>query len=239
MEQGVQLYSRKASFPGTGGGPELGWGHSLPPWTSIALGMETYAWFKGAEEAGVTYSWFHLMELKQWVDVDFLGLDLTAVWIMAELVDSVLGGGWVQISVCSKARALLKCVLKALLVGELPWKPGLGAGEHRKHSAQISHVWWSGHRSEKALWKEVPVELDRVAVTCDCPVVWTSGEPSLFLSLVGGTRSYFHFERLCGGSNGSTETLMPLTAPPLRSPPTSWPRWSASKQSHSAQHVRL
>lgn len=34
-----------------------------------------------------------LMELKQWVDVGFLGLDLTAVWIMAELVDSVLGGG--------------------------------------------------------------------------------------------------------------------------------------------------
>lgn len=47
MERGAQLDSGKTSFPGTGRGLELGWGHSLPPWTSIALGMETYARFKG------------------------------------------------------------------------------------------------------------------------------------------------------------------------------------------------
>lgn len=87
--------------------------------------------------------------------------------------------------------------------GPACWRAPLEAGAWdrgaQKPSAQINHV--------KTLWKEVPVELDRVAVTHDCRVVWTSDGPFLFVSLVEECIQIFTL-RGWGGYHGSTETLM-------------------------------
>lgn len=72
--------------------------------------------------------------------------------------------------------------------------------------------------------------------TRDCPVVWTSGGPSLFVPLLEECVHIFTLRGCVWGSNGSTETLMPLTDPPL-SPPTSWPRDGPHRYSPTLRSV--